>query len=767
MNVAIQQSLIDSVYARNSLNALKQPTVTNPHQQVLQQYQQYIRQNYGNKEFERVKSGYALMNDTTSVRKYLDSKFRGFYAHKNDFNLPNLMNRGAFDNSFKGASLIVTSNNAAGALNPVQVVAGLEDKLVIGNIPFNFEFTDIAGQYQQGTDVFNKGLKKFSFDKEAYIERMNKYVNQSFDVNKYLLKDINVSTALKSYIGKQIDEAQHELSSLSAGKNLSKIINPEELIYLDSAQIRHLLSDHKVLQQDPVKLATMGKDSAAQEAVAIQRYIDRIYALKSTLDTDLLAKKTLTSQQKINELVTDNINSPVAQRKNIQSLLPLNFIQRLFLQARNFQIGNIGSDGSSLTRDLFMAGFQGSFLSNNKFLSLGAGVRNDAADIKNIGLNSSIDPGNFATQFIQLGTGDPGAAHTHVGILNANSKQSRNGFDMPRLPQNTFVGAVSEQISLGKYGTIAAEVGKSNTTYKNSATGNENMLASKAAAMSMFNDFWETVSVGLDYSGSIKELDMSQRAYISYAGLGYNNPGSPGATRGSVKYGLNVVRKFNKRKVSLGFRADVQDTKTSAIGKSKWNNTQLAVDFRIRLKKNLSFSSRIAQAMMKGVTDSSSITGFVNRNINIGTQWSGRLFSIPNSTNANFSLQQINVFPIHSLLLNMNINHSVVINTHVLSVNVMYNKDVKDQAIYGDLFNAETGWSYVLMKKINCSSGLTYMKNKGVVEQAGIKQSIGTMVSSRLNVNLYLDCRKSIMDSPQNYLFGNFNTQLAVQYQLN
>ncbi|MFY0256451.1 hypothetical protein ACDQ55_21155 [Chitinophaga sp. 30R24] len=765
-STAMQHALMDSINLKTTITAVKGKVTAGLNDTARQQFYTHIQQTYGDKQLQRVQQGYMLFKDTGRVNKYLDEKLRGFYAFKNDVNIPAFMKRGAFGNQFHGASVVIVTNNAEGALSPVQARASIEDQLVVGNIPFNIQFTDIAGQYPEGLAGFNKGLKNISFDKAAYLERMNKYVNKSFDVNKYFLQDINVSAALKSYISKEIDEAQKELQTLSGNSALKQLISPDELIYLDSSQIKQLFADNRLLQPDVVPVAGKTLDSTAQEMS--QRYLDRIYSLKAMLGKELAAKQTMTSQQLVNDKISTNINSVAGQQRNIQSLLPLNFFQRILLQAKQLQAGNIGGEGKGLVKDLFMSGAQGSFLVNNKFLMLGAGTRNDAADIKNVGLNSSIDPGNFATQFLQIGVGDLEEAHTHVGALNANAKQSTTAsFDMPRLPKNIFVGAVSEQISLGQYGTIAGELSKSNTTYQNSAVGNDNLLASKAAALSMLNDLWETVSIGLHYDGAVKSLDMSQRAYVSYAGMGYSNPGAPGTTRGTMKYGLNVARKFNKRKLSLGFRADMQDTHTGAMDNSKWKNSQFAVDFSIRAKKRLTFSSHIGQSMMKGVIDSVTQTGYLNRNISVSSQWNGHLFSLPNNSNLVFGLQQINILPVKSLLVNMNLNHSFIINTHVLSLSVLYNKDVKDQALYGNLFTAESAWSYQVWKIINCSSGITYLNNKSVVEQVGIKQTAGAAVSQRFNINLYVDCRKNIVNSHENYLFGNFSTQLALQYHLN
>ncbi len=719
-------------------------------------FQQFVSRNYGTQEISNMKNASKLMADSLSAKKYFDTKLRSIYAMKD--NLPGVSSFPiyALGNKFSGANAAATYNNASGNIAPVQITGAVNDQVMLMNIPFDVNYTYITGQPWDYQAVFARGMKQVNFNKEEYMERLSKQVNKSFDVNKYFLQDINVSDAVKKYLQNKLDEVKGGISRLTGDSSLRDIISPEELIYLDSAQIKHVISSNQTIQQ-----------YHPTDSNAMQQYLDKIYALKAQVAKDKTVQRLMSSQDKLNKSIAGAAENPESKKEAIRSLLPLNFVQKLFLQMRSLQIGNLSGEGNGLTKDLFMSGVQSSLLANNKFVMLGIGNRNDARDMKNIGLNSSMEPENFAMQFMQLGTGDINSAHTHVGVLNANTRQQANSFNMPVLPRNIFVGGVSEQIDLGQYGVIAAELEKSNVSFKNVMGDNNSLLASKAAAAGMFNDFMETMSIGLDYSGEVKSWNLTQRAYTKFSGMAYSNPGSPGSTRGSVKYGLKLDRQFQKRKIGVGFRMDMQDTRIAAMGDSKWKNSQLALDFRMRVRKNLTVTSRIAQSMMKGVTDSTTSTGYMNRNVTVSSQWNGRLFSVNNATNATFSLQQIDVAPVKSVLLNMNLNHNIILGTHLLSVNVMYNKDLRDEALYGNLMTAETSWSYQLTKLLNCSSGITYLNNKAVVQQAGIRQTIGANLMKKMDVNLFLDCRKNLQNTTQNYLFGTFTTSLAIHYQLN
>ncbi|QJB42198.1 hypothetical protein HF324_31910 [Chitinophaga oryzae] len=740
-----------------------------------QDFYAYVKQLYGDKQLQQVQKGFGLLKDTARIGRYLDEKLRGFYALKGNTDVAGFLKAGAYSNRFKGAAAEAFTDNAAGALMPAVINARIQDNVTLGNIPVNLQFTHIAGQSFIDRDALNNALGKVSFDKEAYIERMNQYVNKAFDLNKYFLQDIDVRAAFKDYADKKLQKVGEDMSRLVADKGqqltaLSNLISPEQLIYLDSNQIKNLVLDIPGFQVEEARLLSDLPDSALSPKTAMaRRYLHKLWELKSTLSQGLTAQQTLATQTAVENSIRKGLNNNDSKVRNIKELLPLNFLQRLLLQAKSLQAGKIAAgEKGSVVKDLFMSGAAGSFLNDDKFMMLGAGVRNDAADIKNIGLNEGVDPSSFSMQFLQLGKGDVSGPHSHIGIVNANSRAaSGHQLNPNTLARNVFVGAVSEQVSLGEYGTIAAEISKSNSEYRNAAAGNDYALTSKAAAFTLFNDFWQTISVGLDYTGTVKSLDLSQRAYISYSGLGYSNPAAPGSARGTVRYGLNLRRSWNKRRVTVGFRADLQDMRMSALTNSHWKNSAYTMDARVKVKKNFSLSTRIGQSVMKGISDKMDQPGYVNRHISLSSQYSGKLWSLPQSNNVTFSLQQMDILPVKSLLVNLNVNQSFIINANMLTVSLMYNKDVKGQALYGDLLTAETGWSYTVLKKLACTSGITYLNNKTVVEQAGVKQSVGTELLPRLNVNLYLDCRKNIVNTTQNYLFGNFSTQLMIHYLLN
>jgi len=123
--------------------------------------------------------------------------------------------------------------------------------------------------------------------------------------------------------------------------------------------------------------------------------------------------------------------------------------------------------------------------------------------------------------------------------------------------------------------------------------------------------------------------------------------------------------------------------------------------------------------------------------------------------------------PVRSLFVNTQLSHQVMVGTRMISANIFYNKDVKNAAIYSSLLNVDAGYHYTLAKLLQCGSSVTFLDNKEVVRQLGVRQQVAAQLLKRVNMNLSVDARKDLIQSSQNYLYGNFRTELSFHYLLN
>ena len=713
-----------------------------------QQFFAYVQSTSGYLKTRQLEEGYKLLKDTSRMNKFIDDKLRGFYAlMKDEPVLSSLKLPGKPTNKLSQAGAEAsygdTTGNSSGWWNNIQ----LQDQVTVGSIPVNLQYANVSGYSQFDSKMENDNLVKFNFDKEAYIKKVNAHLQKNYDLKKYFLDDIDFKSHLRAFVDTR-------MKSLQAGKDsLFHHISADQLMHMDSVQLRNLVFGRGLLPDS-----------------ILENYYGRVMQLKQELSG---GAQLLNSQHLVKDNLNKWIEDPASTAKLAKDLIPMNGLQRLLLKVKELNVGNIAANASKGTvSDLFMTGAAGSLLNDkNKFLMLALGKTREMTP-RDIGLNATMDAPAKSLQFLRLGPGDIGKGHTHISALNANARNAPGSApDVMALAQNTFVGSFSKQLSLGEYGSIEAEFSKSANRTGGAGPGGDHAAVSKAAIAGFFDDFLVTASAGLSYSGEISKWRTTHTVYLNYSGLGYNNPGNPYSRRGMLQYGLNLKRTWLKNKASVQFRSDVKNMARSAVTGSQWKNYTFSLDGRYRVSRKLTLSSRLHQSQMNTVSDKNSDAVFLNRKISFSSQMNGKMWSKPYSSFAMLGLQQLNyenaVQPIRSMFINTHLSHNVMIGSRMIAGNLFYNRDMKNAAIYSNLLNIDAGYHYALLKHIQCGSSLTFLDNKDVVRQVGFRQQAATQLMKRFSVNVSVDLRKDLINTPQNYLYGNFRTEMSLHYQLN
>jgi hypothetical protein len=606
------------------------------------------------------------------------------------------------------------------------------------------------------TRLEDDNLLKFNFDKDAYLKKIDAHVRKNYDLKKYFLDDIDFRGQLQSFVGEKLKSFEN------MGDSLSSLVKPEQVIYLDSMQLRNVL--HENVMKDPLRPSA---DST------LDRYMARLLDLKKELGGGLEIKDMLNSQHAVRSNLGKWMQDPASTTRIAQNLVPMSGLQRFFMKVKDLNLGNIAANASKGTvSDLFMTGMAGSLLSKNNYLMTAIGKTREIRGM-DAGLDATMNAPARSLQFVRLGKGDLGNGHSHLSVLNANSRnEPGRAPNVHALMQNTFVGAVSKEIDLGEYGKIEAELSKSaNRTGGNGPSSQDHAAMTKAAVANFFDDFFVTISTGLSYSGSVKEWGTTHTVYFNYSGMGYNNPGNPYARRGMIQYGLNLKRSWLKNRAVIQLRSDVKNMERSAVSGSQWKNYNFSLNGRYRLSRKLTLSSRLMQSQMNTVSDKYSDAVFTNRKISFSSSWNGKTGNLPFFNQASLGLQQMNYItaaaPINSLFINTQVSHTIPINGKMIAATIFYNRDLKNAAVYSNLLNMDAGYHYTLLKILQCGSSLTFLDNKDVVRQIGIRQQAAAQLLKRWNVNVSVDARKDLINSAQNYLYGNFRTELSLHYQLN
>jgi hypothetical protein len=748
-----------------------------------QQFTQYLNAGNTNAGIAKMHTMFNGMQDSIKSQQYINNKLRGFYALK-DQAVPGSLRLPAMpENKLKGISWQTSYGDTTGMMSGWWNEGTLQDQVTIGGIPVQINYSTLSGYNYAGPNLQQAQFAKFSFDKTAYMQMLNQQMQQKYDLNKYFLQDLDIRSSLKSFGGKQLAGLQHEQDSLlHGGSSMMNKISPDQLMYLDSTQLRNAMLkpgfDPGKISADSLATLKNSKDSTSKALYAQYSYYNKVMALKQQMGGVKEMNQLFGAQNKVSGNIQGLMQQPGNTANMSGELLQMSPLQSLFANMKDLNVGSIGPSASkSSMSDLFMSGAAGSFLKGNKFMMLAAGKSNELG-VQDAGLQSATGNTSYSMQFLQLGHGDVGsAAQSHVSMLNANAKGQNafgstgfsNGSSISSaISRNVFVGGLEENYSLGDLGSIDVEVSKSSSQF---GTSQDAASVSKAAVGHIMDDIWATASVGLAYTGDVKKIGLSQKVYFNYSGLGYTNPGAPFASRGVLGYGFMVKRSWLKNRASVSLRTDIRNMAVSPLTDDRHKSIQYAVDARYRFTRKFTLSMNVLNNSLKDITATDRYTAFLNRKISFMSQSNGAIGGLPFSNNTTLGLQQLRyldtIAPINSLFVTAATMHTFMAGPGMVVTDISYSHDLKDAAIYNNLFNADAGYQYTLWQKFSCSSSLIYMDSKDVVEQIGIRQQLATQLAKRWSLSVSADVRKDIQNSAANYYYGKFNTAMSLHYLIN
>lgn len=712
------------------------------HQGARTQFVQYMKAGNtpaGIAKMQRIFDG---MKDSAKQTQYIDNKLRGFYALREQQLPGNLTLPGKPENKVKGISWTSTYSDSTAMMSGWWNEGRIQDVFSVGSIPFQLNYSTLSGYDYTNTALQDAHFMKVSFDREAYVEKINQQLQKKYDLKKYFLEDLDVKSSMKKY-------AADQLTAINGGTDsLGRKLSADQLMYLDSAQLRNVLIRN-------------GDTSVG--------YYNKIMALKKQLGGVREMNKMLAGQQRVKGDIDGWLKKPENTSRIAGSLLHMSPLQRLMMNMKELKVGSIGANASkgSLS-DLFMTGAAGSFLKGNKFIMLAAGKSNELG-VQDVGLQSATGHGSYGMQFLRIGRGDIGNKQSHVSVLNANAKpQQQYGFNTAAIRRNVFVGSVSQQLSLGELGTLDFELSKSSGQFGNG--GQDAAAVSKSAAGQFLDDIWATASIGMAYNGDVKKIGLSHKVYFNYAGLGYVNPGAPFASRGTLQYGFLVKRSWLRNRAVVSLRTDIRDLAVSPLTDNKRKSLQYAFDGRYRFTRRFTLSMNLLQNTLSEHTDAGKYTTFLNRKISFTSQANGKIAGKSFSNNSSLGLQQLNYqqpdAPVKSLFINATSMQTWMAGPGMVMVSALYSRDVNNAAVYNNLLNTEAGYQYLLWK-LSCSSSLIYMDSKAVVTQIGLRQQAAAQLFKRWSLSVSADGRQNLRNTTANYYYGRFNTAMSLHYQIN
>ncbi|GAB2700632.1 hypothetical protein GCM10027037_26870 [Mucilaginibacter koreensis] len=454
---------------------------------------------------------------------------------------------------------------------------------------------------------------------------------------------------------------------------------------------------------------------------------------------------------------------------------PKNTLQHVFSALSAFKFGAFGSQipGSTQGSDLFTKGTSVSFKSVGFPVTLGYGKINDLNALKDAEYQTSVYNRPRDLTYISTVVRKAGYGPVKISIISSFTGQAyTNTYYVPAISSNNITFTVNKSIQTDNAGTFSFDVSKSNTLFNNKyQLGSEAILQRKDGIRpDLSTDLFQSLALGLNHHLDIQEINMSDNAYISYSGMGYQNPGNNGFGGARLKFGGNLKKAFYENKLVLNIRSDFNNQPISYTSNDRWKTYQIQLDSRYTINKNFNVGVRYSNnATDKRIANvNTPVYGFEKYQFDGNANYKiGKNYSVSHLTLAMQSFSNTYASQAGSSTALLNYTQSVLLNKNALTLNVFYNKELAAYHIIGDMLNSDLTYQYSFLSKLNLSTGLTYLNNTGIAKQVGVRQSLQLLNARKFDVSTYIDVRENLITPLYKDLYASCRAELSIRYHLN
>jgi hypothetical protein len=670
--------------------------------------------------------------------------------------------------------------------------ADLDVTATLAGVPFNFRYN---GQHPSFIHQDFSSLYKMSFDRESLLNGLKKRLAEQYDLQKLLLKDFDFKQVFHQYAEKKLNEFRQSakqqlagsLQQLKALENLS----PDEFLYLGKAQLEEKLLGGSAMDSLMNVKATLESrlaspnsggdvkqelDAVNEKIAAVEQLKQKLSQLKKEFETEGLNFNQLVRyQQLVNGKLGEILGSDQFISDASKNLLKMNGLSRLFLYARELNIGQFSSGWSKMSMsEVLTTGVGGSFSKKNKFIGFNvAGVKPLGWIKDNTFTNSLFEPAS-SIQALRLGKGDLSSDHNHVSMVNATVKNTGSGPNVFNvIPRNTFVGSYSKKLGLGAAGNVEAEVSKSASQYRNTGiTGSASEMESKLAVKYFGADLLQTLSFGLQYQGDFAKANFRPSFFVNYSGMGYSNPASTFQNRGALSYGFQFHKNFLSGKMSVQSRFSKRNTRTTTLDDRTLNQVQNSLGVRYRLSKKVRAGLNWTYSdLTRNVAESKSRLYYSNR-INGDLTLMSKLAGKPLFHYMGLGFQDLSIPDMPTAALGkmawVSSSTNWALPKGALSVNLqMFEQLEQPAAGQGSLLTTDAGWSYVAFKSWRLTTSVNYLNQAAVARQLGLRQTLSASIGNRVNLGLFADMRKDLKTNQNKFLYPNTRGEIELTYKFN
>jgi hypothetical protein len=447
-------------------------------------------------------------------------------------------------------------------------------------------------------------------------------------------------------------------------------------------------------------------------------------------------------------------------------------LSRIFTKMKNFNLGQFSSGWSEKTiSGIFMSGIGGDFQGKQMFAGLNIFENKPLAVIRDNQFNSVLDNPNQFVQATRIGNGALTGNHTHLTALNGKTfNRNRPGDNqMLALPRNNFAGTLSNSTSFGKAGTLATEISKSSSAYQNGVTGIDGQLAETASALNGFTqDFWQTISFGLNYQKQYKKIALDHQFSFNYAGIGYNNPGSAFNGRGVLQAGTVVKKNFYKNKGVIFLRYQRRNNYTNTEKNHFFKQDRLNISAKWKFNRQLRVGLSWNSAAMQGVEGKIQTAVFSQTRGSFDANYNGKINNKPFQQFVTAGYQHFsyagNAGELPGKMLIINSASNLSVKKMQLQVNLQYLRDASAISGQNNLFTSDAGLAFSLSNSIQVTSSITYLSQTRKVKQLGIRNALNGQLGRKWQLSAFGDFRKNLVENQNPLFFPAVRGEIMLQY---
>ncbi|MEO5684616.1 MAG: hypothetical protein ABIQ88_18385 [Chitinophagaceae bacterium] len=667
----------------------------------------------------------------------------------------------------------------------------LTNSWTVLSIPMELQF---SRQDFTGSGYHSRNNFIFHFNREAYLNSLRDKMQLKIKTSQLLPDYHEAIQKIKADAVSRLTTSLDSLNSLYKGflgGQLAQLGDPQNLLLGDVSALRDKLLSAEFMQnldnkknqlaQLQQQLNTGGQADMAlyesllkdiQSVQGINAIIATIKSFKEEAQQSGLLDKLRQLEQSSSGELQQWIQDPDKLKSLVKDQLDLNGLQKIFLNMNRLQAGMNTVSLSPLTVCQYVNnGINAEFFNNKTYLFIMAGKDKEFSSLYDHRFANPLFSTDNTGMGVRVGRGDLQKNYAHFSLFSYRQNKSSYGNTLLNvLPGKTVVMTFSNQLKMNDANLLNVEISRSTHKYDNKSNILDTLFQGTNIPRQLrgARNLIQQLAFTIQWSGEVKDLQLSYDVHGTRIGKGYNNPGSLFLSGGMTEIGGNIKKNFLSNQLQLSARGNFRAYAFTA-NNNRWHNYNFSFIGKWKLKKGQSVSLRYQPYQSLRWQDDKKMAAGGSNRLSIDLQLRRRFGKI--NYQHIFSLSALknkfssDTVPVSNNAVLISSMQSIIINNQSYYLNLQYNKAIAPSALafFDTQFNADAGVSYRLSKEIMASTALNYNITKNWSEQVGIKQGLSGQLGKKFTISLYADVFKNItLYRPYN--MDNIRMDWSLQY---